>query len=77
VIGYSFRDYDTLMRFKSATLSNKRLKIVVLDPNAEAVCKDLEERHGILAYPIPYGFGSDQEVKYLPLITNGIEGKSG
>lgn len=72
-IGYSFRDYDTLMRFKSAKLSNKHLKIAVLDPNAEAVCEYLQG-HGILAYPIPYAFGSDHESEYLPLITSGIGG---
>jgi len=72
VIGYSFRDYDTLMRFKSAKLSNKHLRIAVLDPAAAELCKDLE-KHGILAYPIPYALGGDQEAEYLPLITSGVQ----
>jgi hypothetical protein len=67
VIGYSFRDYDTLMRFKSASLSNKRLRIGVLDPNAEAICNRLKS-DGISAHPIPYAFGVPQESDYLPLV---------
>jgi hypothetical protein len=66
-IGYSFRDYDTLMRFKSAKLSNPDLKIAVLDPNAEALCEFLSG-HGISAHAIPYAFGSEQLSMYLPLI---------
>jgi hypothetical protein len=72
VIGYSFRDYDTLMRFKSAKLSNRNLRIAVLDPNAEGICRYLEQ-HGILAYPIGYALGGDQEAEYLPLITSGTQ----
>lgn len=74
VIGYSFRDYDTLMRFKSATLSNRHLRISVLDPNADTICKYLKE-HGISAYPIAHAFG-DKEAEYLPLITSGIVGET-
>lgn len=76
VIGYSFRDYDTLMRFKSAKLSNRRLRIAVLDPHADAVCKHLEA-HGISGFPIPYAFGGYHESEYLPLITSGTEGRLG
>jgi hypothetical protein len=72
-IGYSFRDYDTLMRFKSAMLSNKRLRVAVLDPNADSVCKHLNA-HGIEARPIPYVLGGYQESEYLPLITNAVQG---
>ena len=72
VIGYSFRDYDTLMRFKSAKLSNKHLRIAVLDPAAETICKYLES-HGVLAFPIPYALGGVQEAEYLPLITSGTQ----
>ena len=72
VVGYSFRDYDTLMRFKSAKLSNRHLKIAVLDPAADNICKNLEA-HGISAYPIPYALGGGQESEYLPLITSGIQ----
>ena len=72
VIGYSFRDYDTLMRFKSAKLSNKHLKIAVLDPSAEAICEYLKS-HGISAFPISYALGGKQESEYLPLITSGTQ----
>lgn len=72
VVGYSFRDYDTLMRFKSAKLSNRHLKIAVLDPAAEAICERLEG-HGITAHPIPHAFGGDQESEYLTLITSAIQ----
>jgi len=75
VIGYSFRDYDTLMRFKSAKLSNKRLKIVVLDPSADTICDQNLRAHGIKAYPIPHALGEEQESQYLPLITSGIGGR--
>ena len=67
-IGYSFRDYDTLMRFKSAQLSNKDLKILVLDPNANTVCEFLKG-HRIMAEAIPHAFGSEQGSLYLPLIS--------
>jgi len=72
VIGYSFRDYDTLMRFKSAKLSNKHLRIAVLDPAAETICRYLES-HGISAFPIPYALGGVDETEYLPLITSGTQ----
>jgi len=71
VIGYSFRDYDTLMRFKSAKLSNERLRILVLDPAAVEICKTLEREHRVLAYPIPHAFGRDEE-EYLALIRSGL-----
>jgi len=71
VIGYSFRDYDTLMRFKSASLSNKRLKIGVLDPYAEKICSSLR-LEGISADPVPYVFGGPQESEYLSLIRSMI-----
>jgi hypothetical protein len=70
VIGYSFRDYDTLMRFKSAKLSNRRLKIAVLDPAATSICEFLDGQ-GFTAFPIPFALGN-QEPEYLPLITSGI-----
>ena len=68
VIGYSFRDYDTIMRFKSAALSNKRLKIAVLDPRANDICAMLKKQHNILAHPIPHLFDEGEQTRYLPLI---------
>jgi hypothetical protein len=51
VIGYSFRDYDTLMRFKAASLSNPDLRITVFDPNATEIC-GLLQQHGIKTHQI-------------------------
>jgi SIR2-like domain len=56
VVGYSFRDYDTLMRFKSASLSNPNLLVAVLDPDAEAICVNLK-KNGIRATPVCYAVG--------------------
>ena len=42
VIGYSFRDYDALSRLRSAALLNKRLKLLLVDPNAEALSRTLK-----------------------------------
>jgi hypothetical protein len=60
VVGYSFRDYDTLMRFKAASLRNRRLKIAVFDPDAVNLCARLKE-HGISTAQIPCAFGVDKE----------------
>ena len=67
VVGYSFRDYDTRMRFKSALLTNPSLKIVVLDPDAENLCKNLLDDN-ILAYPVPYPLDESQEPENLRLL---------
>jgi SIR2-like protein len=62
VIGYSFRDYDTLMRFKAASLGNDKLRVLVLDPSADNLVKTLKG-HDIRAVGLPYHFVS-QEDKY-------------
>jgi hypothetical protein len=72
VVGYSFRDYDTRMRFKSALLTNPSLKIVVLDPDAENLCKNLLDDN-ILAYPVPYPLDESQEPEYLPLVASAMQ----
>lgn len=51
VIGYSFRDYDTLMRFKAADLSNPSLEIRLIDPMAHILKEDLK-KNGIGAEPL-------------------------
>ena len=60
VIGYSFRDYDTLMRFKSAALANKELVIAILDPKANEL-KETLQRHGLTVDAHPYIFGLQEE----------------
>lgn len=67
VIGYSFRDYDTLMRFKAASIANQNLKILILDPNAETLVKRLNDE-GIRATFLPYMFGVDR-ADYLRSLT--------
>jgi len=51
VVGYSFRDYDTLMRFKAAKLSNPALEIHLIDPLAH-ILKEQVEKNGINAEPL-------------------------
>jgi hypothetical protein len=74
VVGYSFRDYDTVMRFKSASLSNKGLRIAVLDPYANKICEGLKS-DGISASPINYTFGGPQEAEYLALLKSAAGGR--
>lgn len=69
VVGYSFRDYDTLSRFKSAQIANPNLKIAVVDPNARSLVKQLAADYGIAAESIPYALGI-QDAEYLSKITN-------
>jgi hypothetical protein len=51
VVGYSFRDYDTLMRFKAAKLSNPALEIHLIDPLAHII-KEQMEKNDINAEPL-------------------------
>jgi hypothetical protein len=60
VIGYSFRDYDALMKLASASIFSPRLKLLVVDPNAEGLCHQLSDR-GIRCTPAPQEFGKDGE----------------
>ncbi len=41
VVGYSFCDYDVLTRFRAATISNEKLRIAILDPNAQSICSEI------------------------------------
>jgi hypothetical protein len=59
VVGYSFRDYDTVMRFRIAARTNRKLRIAVLDPNAQKLCRNLRE-FGVKAEPIVYSFGFNE-----------------
>ena len=70
VIGYSFRDYDALSRFKAAQIENPNLAITVLDPKAEALGQFLAT-NGIHSTPLPYLVGL-QEAQYLPKLTPEI-----
>lgn len=72
VIGYSFRDYDALSKLMSASLYNQSLKLLIVDPNAEAICKDLAAR-GVRAAPVAKVFGFDaQKAEYLGAIEGAL-----
>ncbi len=72
VIGYSFRDYDALSRLRSATSYNAGLRLLVLDTQADSLCKRLREQ-GVVADPLPKLFGHDAfEREYLAAITAAL-----
>jgi len=51
VIGYSFRDYDTVTRFQSSLRKNPNIQIEIVDPNAGKLVTHLERQFGIKAKP--------------------------
>lgn len=66
VIGYSFRDYDTLMRFKAAKTSNPNLQVCILDPQADELRSNLLE-HQVDARPLRFMYGF-QTKEYMEAI---------
>ncbi|MGA3334056.1 MAG: SIR2 family protein [Terracidiphilus sp.] len=56
VIGYSFRDYDVLVRFRAAAISNEKLRVAILDPSAQKLCDKISQ-YGINASPIIASLG--------------------
>jgi SIR2-like domain len=76
VIGYSFRDYDALSRLRSAASYNPGLKLLVLDTQADSLCKRLREQ-GVVAEPLPKSFGAEAfEQDYLAAIKNALSNTS-
>jgi hypothetical protein len=75
VIGYSFRDYDGLSRLRSAASYNANLKLLVLDPQADALCKSLRDQ-GVVAEPVAQYFGKASEQDYLPAIKAALSTRS-
>ena len=75
VIGYSFRDYDSLTKFMSASRSNERLKLLVVDPKAREICSSLKDR-GIRAEPLAHSLSlrpdSDESKAYLVLLKAAV-----
>ena len=55
VVGYSFRDYDCVMRFKAAKLANPNLSVLLVDPWAGKISKEIGEA-GVEAEPLPLLF---------------------
>jgi SIR2-like protein len=51
VIGYSFRDYDTITRFQSSARKNPQLEMEIVAPDAAALVSRLSKEFGIKAKP--------------------------
>jgi hypothetical protein len=72
VVGYSFRDYDVLMRFRAATIANEKLRIAILDPSAQKICDDIRQ-YGINASPIVASLG-DKPDAYEAAVSEVLDG---
>ena len=63
-IGYSFRDYDTVTKIKSALTFNSNLKILILSPSAPEIIsvhfQDFQKR--MIPLPFKFGLESDEEL---------------
>lgn len=70
VIGYSFRDYDALTRFKAAKIQNPNLSILVLDPWAKELSRLLAD-NDIQSTAIPYAIGI-QDAEYLSALSTEL-----
>lgn len=46
VIGFSFRDQEIVEEFRQAMELNKKLKLMIIDPNAKAIKSHLENKFG-------------------------------
>ena len=64
VIGYSFRDYDCIMRFKAAKLANPTLRVTVLDLNAAKLAEDLGKR-SVQVQPLTFMYPITED-QYIP-----------
>jgi len=69
-IGYSFRDYDALSKLKSCSLYNKNLNVLVIDPHAEKLSKQLQE-DGVRAIPLKAKLGED--LQFLGKVWEEVE----
>lgn len=62
-IGYSFRDYDTVTKIRSALKFNDNLKILILSPNASQIItgnfRDFQDR--VIPLAFRFGLKSDEE----------------
>jgi hypothetical protein len=63
-IGYSFRDYDALMRLRGARSVNEPFRLVLLAPDAEKILESipLEESRKTA---LPFSFGIESHPKYM------------
>lgn len=59
VVGYSFRDYDTVTIFKRSLFYNKNLRIIIIDPEAKNIIKNNFSEIETRFIPIEHAFGVD------------------
>jgi hypothetical protein len=65
-IGYSFRDYDTVTKIKSALKFNDKLRLVILSPNADEIVLQFLQDFRWRVAPLSYEFGrKDHQESYL------------
>jgi hypothetical protein len=69
-IGYSFRDYDALSKLKSCSLYNQNLSVLIIDPQAEKLSKQLQD-DGVRAIPLQAKFGED--IQFLGKVWEEVE----
>jgi hypothetical protein len=65
-IGYSFRDYDTVTKVKSALKFNNKLRLAILSPNADEITLEFFPDFSGRVVPLSYEFGrKDKQESYL------------
>jgi hypothetical protein len=65
-IGYSFRDYDTVTKIKSALKVNDKLRLLILSPNADEIVLQFFPDFGGRLVPLSYEFGrKDHQELYI------------
>jgi hypothetical protein len=67
-IGYSFRDNAINSVFQDSLLANKRIKVVLLSPDAESIMNENASYMGDRAIPINQPFGDSESMKELKQI---------
>ena len=55
VIGFSFRDQEIVEEFRQAMELNEELELIIVDPEAEAVRRHLEEKVGLESFTLDPG----------------------
>lgn len=75
-IGYSFRDYDTVTKIKSALKFNDKLRLLILSPNADEIVLQFFPDSRGRVFPLSYEFGSkDHQESYLREISEFVAQK--
>ena len=75
-IGYSFRDYDTVTKIKSALTFNGKLRLVILSPNADDIVRQFFSDSRGRVVPLSYEFGrKDHQESYLREISEFLAQK--